>query len=189
FTETAARIEKDGIALPAWIGEMKKAGVASFYKGDEVWDPTQARYVPRGADPRTATFEILRRGSGPVLQNDGAEAWDLDDGVLGVTFKTKANSIDPDVIKMLHEATARAERDFAAMVVSNSGEHFCVGANLALVLMGAMNDEYGQIREMAKGYQYATQRMKYATVPVVAAPYGYTFGGGLELCFGSAAVT
>jgi len=188
FTETLARMEKDGTKIPASIQKMKAAGATSFYKGEQIWDLAQGKYVARHIDPRNATFEILKKGNAPVLSNDGADAWDLGDGVLGVTFKTKANSIDPDVIQMLHDATVRAEQDFKALVISNSGEHFCVGANLMLVLMAARNDEYGQIRELVKGYQDATQRMKYARVPVVAAPYGYTFGGGLELCMGSAAV-
>jgi 3-hydroxyacyl-CoA dehydrogenase len=123
-----------------------------------------------------------------VLKNSGAEAWDLGEGVLGLTFKTKANSIDSDVIKMIHDATARAEQDFQSMVIWNQGEFFCVGANLFAVLMAAGQKQWDQLREMIKGYQYATQRMKYATVPVVAAPYNMTLGGGLELCFGSDAV-
>jgi 3-hydroxyacyl-CoA dehydrogenase len=118
-----------------------------------------------------------------VLKNDGAEAWDLGDGVLGLTFKTKSNSIDPDVIGMLTQATERAEKDFRGMVIANEGEHFCVGANLFLVVMAAQQKAWDQIGTMVRGYQAATQRIKYATVPVVAAPYGMTLGGGLELCF------
>jgi 3-hydroxyacyl-CoA dehydrogenase len=74
------------------------------------------------------------------------------------------------------------------MVIWNQGEFFCVGANLFAVVMAAGQKQWDQLREMIRGYQYATQRMKYATVPVVAAPYNMTLGGGLELCFGSDAV-
>jgi len=188
FSETLARMEKDGIQLPASIAKMKAAGATSFYKGEQIWDLSAGKYVARKIDPRNASFDALKKGSAPLLANDGAEAWDLGDGILGVTFKTKANSIDPDVIQMLHDAVALAERDFKGMVISNRGEHFCVGANLMLVMMATQNDAYDQIRTMVKGYQDATQRMKYSRVPVVAAPYGYTFGGGLELCMGSSAV-
>jgi 3-hydroxyacyl-CoA dehydrogenase len=123
-----------------------------------------------------------------VLKNAGAEAWDLGDGVLGVTFKTKANSIDADVIKMLHEAVAKAEADFRGLLVYNTGEFFCVGANLFGVVMASQQKQWDGLREMIHGYQYATQRMKYAQVPVVAAPYNMTLGGGLELCLGADAV-
>ena len=40
------------------------------------------KYVARKEDPRYATLTILRQGKAPVLKNDGAEAWDLGDGVL-----------------------------------------------------------------------------------------------------------
>ena len=185
FVETADAIEKAGQKLPESIHKMKSSGATSFYKGDEVYSLTQGNYVPQKRDPRYATLAQTRKGSAPVLKNDGAEAWDLGDGVLGLTFKTKANSIDPDVIAMLGQAADRAEQDFRALVVANQGEHFCVGANLLLVVMAASQQQWDQIRDMVKGYQYATQRLKYCRVPVVAAPYGMTLGGGLELCFGA----
>jgi 3-hydroxyacyl-CoA dehydrogenase len=184
FAETYARMKQEGVALPASIDKMAASGAKSFYDGAKVYDLARGEYVARTVDPREATLEIMRRGGAPVLKNNGAEAWDLGDGVLGVTLKTKANSIDADVIKMLHDATERAERDFRGMLVYNTGEFFCVGANLFAVVMAAGQKQWDGLREMAKGYQYATQRLKYASVPVVAAPYNMTLGGGLELCFG-----
>jgi 3-hydroxyacyl-CoA dehydrogenase len=168
---TIERMKKDGLALPANIGETLKKTLGK-----------------RAPDPRTATLTVLREGGAPVLKNDGAEAWDLGDGVLGLTFKTKANSIDPDVIKMIHGSVARAESDFRAMVVANEGEHFCVGANLFLVVMAAGQKQWDQIRELVGGFQAACQRMKYASVPVVAAPFGMALGGGLEVCLGADSV-
>jgi 3-hydroxyacyl-CoA dehydrogenase len=185
FAETTDRMAKDGVKLPASIERMRAAGATAFYKDGEVWDLAKGAYVKREVDPRVATFEILKKGAAPVLKNDGAEAWDLGDGVLGLTFKTKANSIDPDVISMIGRAVERAEQDFEGMIVSNGGEHFCVGANLFLVVMAAGSQQWDDIRKMVKGYQDATQRMKYARVPVVVCPYGMTLGGGLELCLGA----
>src|SRR5262249_44087432 len=89
---------------------------------------------------------------------------------------------------MLGQAAERAERDFRGLIVSNTGEHFSVGANLLLVVMAASQKQWDDIRSLVKGYQYATQRLKYASVPVVAAPFGMTLGGGLELCFGATSV-
>lgn len=188
FVETYDRMKKDGVALPAWVDKMKAANATAFYGEGKLWDPIRGEFAPRKLDAREITWEVMRKGGAPVLKNAGAEAWDLGDGVLGLTFKTKANSIDSDVIKMIHDATARAEQDFASMVIWNQGEFFCVGANLFAVVMAAGAKQWDQLREMIRGYQYATQRMKYATVPVVAAPYNMTLGGGLELCFGSDAV-
>ena len=188
FATATDRMKADGVALPAWVDKMRAANAAGFYDGTRVWDPQRGDYAPRALDAREAPFEILRKGGAPVLKNAGAEAWDLGDGVLGLTFKSKANSIDADVIKMIHDATAEAERNFRAMVIYNQGEFFCVGANLFAVVVAAGQKQWDGLREMIRGYQYATQRMKYASVPVVAAPYNMTLGGGLELCMGCDAV-
>jgi 3-hydroxyacyl-CoA dehydrogenase len=168
FAETAARMEKEGIKLPAWVRTRKP------------------RVAPRSSPPPPSPPPPSPPP--PVLKNDGAEARDLGDGILGVTFKTKANSLDPDVIALLGQAADRAERDFRGIVVANQGEHFSVGANLLLVVMAASQGQWDQIREMVKSFQETMQRLKYARVPVVAAPFGMTVGGGLELCFACAEV-
>jgi 3-hydroxyacyl-CoA dehydrogenase len=175
FGETFDRMKADGLALPSWVERGRAANATSFDREDK-------------KDPREATIEIMRKGEAPVLKNNGAEAWDVGDDVLALTFKTKANSIDADVIQMIHESVARAEKDFRAMIVWNQGEFFCVGANAFTIVVAANQKQWDGIRGAVKAYQDATQRLKYASVPVVAAPYNMTLGGGLELCFGCAGV-
>ncbi|HSQ62917.1 MAG TPA: 3-hydroxyacyl-CoA dehydrogenase/enoyl-CoA hydratase family protein [Polyangiaceae bacterium] len=188
FVETVDRMKKDGISLPPAIEKMRASGATAFYKGDEVYDLKKGAYVKRHVDPRNATFEILKRGTAAVASNAGAEAWDLGDGVLGVRFKTYVNAIDDDVVAMLHTAVGRAETDFRAMVISNTGPHFCVGANLMKVMQVVMAGGWDDLRKIVKDLQDASQRMKYSRVPVVAAPYGMALGGGLEVCLGADAV-
>ncbi len=189
FEAVVDRMKKEGVALPASIDRMRASGAKSFYTADgRVYDLLKGDYRNRAVDPRTATLTVLRKGGSPVLKNESAEAWDLGDGVLGLTFKSKANSIDADVIQMIGDATARAETDFRAMVVANQGEHFCVGANLFQVVLAANQGQWDELRKMVAAIQVACQRMKYASVPVVAAPYGMTLGGGLEVCLGAGAV-
>jgi 3-hydroxyacyl-CoA dehydrogenase len=189
FVAVCDRMKKDGIALPPTVEKMRASGATAFYTDDgRVFDLLRGEYRKLAVDPRNATLTVLRRGQAPVLKNDGAEAWDLGDGVLGLTFKTKANSIDVDVIHLIGASVEKAETDFRAMVIANQGEHFCVGANLFLVAMAAGQKQWDQIRDIVRGFQGANQRMKYARVPVVAAPYGMTLGGGLELCLGAGSV-
>ncbi len=182
--DTIARMKKDGIALPAWIDKVGDR----FYDGNKIFDPMKGDYRARVTDPREITWEVMRKGTAPVIGNRGAEAWDLGDGVLGFTFKSDFNSIDDNVIGMIHQAVDRAERDFRAMIIYNHGDNFCVGANLFAVVMAAGQKQWDQLRKMIHDYQYGTQRLKYSTIPVVAAPYAGTMGGGLELCMGSDAV-
>ena len=183
--ETAARMKKDGIAVAPTVTRMLERGIDSFY-GDagRVYDLAAQSYRTMERDPREVTLTVLRHGDAPVLANAGAEAWDAGDGILCLTFKSKANSIDPDVTRMLYDAVARAERDFRALLIANQGDHFSVGANLFLVAMAAGQKQWDPLREMVALFQNAIQRLKYASVPVVAAPYGMTLGGGLELCLG-----
>ncbi len=189
FKETYERMKGDGLTIPAQIDKMVQAGAASFYTDDgKMFDLLKGEYVARDIDPRNATLEVLRRGEAPVFTNRGADAWDLGDGILGLTYKTKANSLDDHVINALSECVDVAERDFRGLLIYNEGPHFSVGANLMTVAMAAQQKAWDQIRGTVQQLQDATQKMKYSTVPVVAAPYGMAVGGGLEVCLACDAV-
>jgi 3-hydroxyacyl-CoA dehydrogenase len=188
FEETTERMKKEGIDLPESIDEMLAAGAKSFYEDGKVWSLTKNEYVDLDQDPREVSLAHVRVGDKPVLGNGSAEAWDLGDGVLGLTFKSKANSLDDGIIKLIPEAVAKAESDFQGMLLFNEGEHFSVGANLFGVVMAANQGQWDQLRDMIAGLQSGLQQMKYAKVPVVAAPYGMALGGGLEVCLACDAV-
>lgn len=189
FAETTDRMLKEGVALPATIKKMRDSGAKSFYREDgAVYDLDKGDYVPRAADARYATFDILKKGNAPVLENTGAVAWDLGDGILGFQYKTKMNSLDGDVIGLLNDTIARAEQDFRGVVISNEGDNFSVGANLFLIVMTAMQKQYDQLTTIVKNLQDTVQRMRYSRVPVVAAPFGMTLGGGLEICLAADSV-
>ena len=188
FEETAKRLESDGVMLPEGIQKMRERGASGFYQGDRVFDLLKGEYVERVVDARDATLPQLRRGASPVLANAAAEAWDLGDGVLGLTMKTKANTLDGDVFQMLGDALAEAETNFEGMLIVNEGTNFCVGANLMFVVMAAMQKQFDQIESIVAAFQQSMLRIKHAQVPVVAAPFGMTLGGGLEICLGSSGV-
>jgi 3-hydroxyacyl-CoA dehydrogenase len=188
FSAVLARLEADGLTVPDNVKRMKAAGATGFYVDGQVFELAAGKYLKRQVDARALPLSRVRRGSKPVLENAGASAWDLGDGLLGVTHASKANSIDPDVIAMLGDAVERAERDFRAMLIVNEGDHFSVGANLFGVVVAAQQKQWDMLEQMIHALQQAGQRMKYAKVPVVAAPYGMTVGGGLEVCLAADAV-
>ncbi|MFK7986538.1 MAG: 3-hydroxyacyl-CoA dehydrogenase/enoyl-CoA hydratase family protein [Sandaracinaceae bacterium] len=189
FAETTDRMLKDGIALPDSVLKMKEAGAPGFYREDgAVYDLTKGDYVTQAADPRELDWAVITESKSTVLQTDGGKAFDMGDGVLGVTFTTPHNTIDTGSVNILWEAAEEAEKNFESIVIWNTGPNFCVGANLGAVVMAAMNNQFDAIGELVDRYQQATQRLKYAHVPVVGAPFGMTLGGGLELCFGCDAV-
>jgi 3-hydroxyacyl-CoA dehydrogenase len=188
FGETLARMKADGLALPEWVDKMAAAGATSFYRQGSVWDPASGGHRQRERDVRTVTLAAARRGGAPILKNNGGQLWDIGDGACALTLATKANSVDADVIDLLWKSTETAERDFKALVLFNEGEHFSVGANLFAVVMAANQKNWDALRQMIQRFQGANQRMKYASVPVVAAPYGMALGGGLEMCLGATAI-
>ena len=189
FAETTQRMLDDGIALPESVVKMKESGAAGFYREDgAVYDLAKGDYVSRKSDARTVGWAPRTEGKTPVLKIDGGVAYDLGDGVLGVQFKTPHNTIDTGSVQILWDAADEAEKNFESIVIFNEGANFCVGANLGSVVMAAMNKQFDDLAKLIDRYQHATQRLKYAHVPVVAAPFGMTLGGGLELCFGCDAV-
>src|SRR5690606_19557984 len=60
--------------------------------------------------------------------------------------------------------------------------NFSVGANLAMIFMYAVEQEYDELNMAIKMFQNTMMRIRYSGIPVVAAPHGMTLGGGCEIC-------
>jgi 3-hydroxyacyl-CoA dehydrogenase len=182
--ESVARMRKDGIALPAWVTALAESG-GSFYSGGAKeprffeYKTGQARPVPFG--PKEIRIAALKEAGKVVKENFGASLVDLGDGALCVEVHTKMNTLDPDVIGMLSEAVDVAEHGFEALVLGNDGEHFGAGANLMLIMMAAQQKAWDQVEKIIVGLQQSLQKLRYARVPVVAAPFQYTLGGAAEV--------
>ena len=115
-----------------------------------------------------------------VEKNANCSLIDLGDGVFGFEFHSKMNSISGDILAMTHKAIRRAEGEGVGLVVGNQGANFSVGANLMMLAVALAEGAYEDIDLMVRAFQKATMAVKYAKVPVVAAPFGMTLGGGCE---------
>lgn len=120
-----------------------------------------------------------------IEKNDGASLVDLGDGVFCVEFHTKMNAVDEDILTMLQRGVEYTEKNGAGMVITNDAVNFCVGANLMLILIAAQQKEWEQINHVIGEFQVAVQKIRFSKKPVVAAPFGFTFGGGCEFCLAS----
>ncbi len=168
---------KDIDAAP-WVREMLDAGNETFYRDGSVYDPASKSYVPIPKDPR----QISLKDCPVVKENKGASLRDLGDGVLCLEFHTKMNTLDGDIRAMLIASVEELEQgDWVGLVIGNEGQDFCVGANLAGGLAGDPADA-------VKSMQDALMRVRFATKPVVAAPFGRTLGGGVEVCMAASRV-
>jgi 3-hydroxyacyl-CoA dehydrogenase len=133
------------------------------------------------ASPPPTLLGVAKATRGVVRRNAGASLVDLGDGVLAVEFHSKMNAIGGDTIQMLQAGVKEAAANFAALVVGNDGIHFSAGANLMLLLLEAQEENWDEVDMMIRAFQGATMALKYADVPVVAAPAGLVLGGGCEI--------
>ena len=187
--ETVERMRRDGIAVPENVERMLASGATSFYAAADRDGEPHTRYFDLAAgayaelEPRPGVLPLAewKRARGVVQQNAGASLVDLGDGVLCLEFHSKMNALADDFVRMLYAGMDAASRNFQAMVVANDGENFSVGANLMLVLLAAQDAEWDELDAAVRRFQNAVMGMKYAPFPVVAAPFGMTLGGGLEV--------
>jgi 3-hydroxyacyl-CoA dehydrogenase len=184
--DTVERMRRDGLSVPEWVERMLAAGQKSFYQGGAAqpsyFDVRSGAPAPVPIDPKQLRLDALKATTKAVVkENLGASLVDLGDGVLCLEVHTKMNTLDSDVIAMMNAAVDTAEAGFEALVLGNDGEHFGAGANLMLIAMGAQQKEWGQIEAIIRALQQAVQRLRYARVPVVAAPFQYTLGGVAEV--------
>lgn len=177
-------IKAEGLKPAAWVQEMQAAGITSFYA---VKDGSSYYYdIPKKAAekiPGQDAFIILDniRKTKEVFKNSGVVIEDLGDGILNVEFQSKMNSIGGDVLAGLNKGIDLAEKDFQGLVVGNQAANFSVGANIGMIFMMAVEQEYDELNMAIKMFQDTMMRMRYSSIPTIAAPHGMALGGGCEL--------
>src|SRR5207244_782462 len=122
----------------------------------------------------------LKAAGRTVMDSPEASLIDLSDGAACLEFHTKMNTYDPALCAFAKAAQERAERDFAALVIGNQGPHFSAGYNLRLFLAAMETQDWNAIDRMLHDVQSLFMGWKYAPIPVIAAPHGYTLGAGCE---------
>jgi 3-hydroxyacyl-CoA dehydrogenase len=166
----AIRTTTTGADVPPPVQAILDTGGNRFRSGD----------VPPAA-PDLQILKSAKDRNRVVRRNAGASLVDLDDGVLALEFHSKMNTIGGDTVQMVHAGVKEATQNFAALVVGNDAPNFSAGANLMLVLLEAQEGNWDDIDLMVRGFQDATQALRYADVPVIVAPAGLTIGGGCEI--------
>lgn len=177
-------MKAEGLAPAAWVTEMIASGNKSFYTVKE--GTTHYYNIASKAQvkiPGQDAFIILNniRESKKVWSNSEAIVQDLGDGILNLEFQSKMNSIGGGVIQGINKAIELAEKDYRGLVIGNQAANFSVGANLAMIFMMAVEQEYDELNMAIKMFQDTMMRVRYSGIPVIAAPHGMTLGGGCEL--------
>jgi len=177
-------MKAEGYEPAAWVTEMLASGNKSFYTIKDGatyfydWASKSQKKVP-GQD----AFIILNniRESKKVWSNSGAVIHDLGDGILNLEFQSKMNTIGGDVLQGINKAIDLAEKEYSGLVIGNQGANFSVGANIGMIFMMAVEQEYDELNMAIKLFQDTMMRVRYSGIPVVVAPHGMTLGGGCEM--------
>jgi 3-hydroxyacyl-CoA dehydrogenase len=177
-------MKAEGLEAASWVNDMLAAGSSSFYEVKEgatfFYDiPSKTQTKKPGQD----SFIILDniRKQTEVFKNSGVSVQDLGDGILNVEFRSKMNSIGGDVLAGINTAIDMAEKDFDGLVIGNQGANFSVGANIGMIFMMAVEQEYDELNMAIKYFQDTVMRLRYSSIPTVMAPHGMTLGGGCEM--------
>ncbi len=185
---TVKAMEEAGKKPAQWVYDMLDTGITSFYKVEKgmlyCYDiPSKSYKVIPGQEGRLS-LEVLRQ-TNVLWENNDLTIFDLGDGVINAEFHTKMNTIGAGILEGLNKAVDMAEADYKALVISNEGDHFSAGANVGMIYMLAIEQEWEELDLAVQWFQKTMMRMRYSSIPVIAAPHGMALGGGCELCMHS----
>ncbi|APZ44809.1 3-hydroxyacyl-CoA dehydrogenase [Polaribacter reichenbachii] len=177
-------MKTEGQEPATWVTEMLAAGSTSFYSVKEgatyFYDiPSKSQTKKPGQD----SFIILDniRKSNEVWKNSGAVIEDLGDGILNLEFQSKMNTIGGDVLAAINKAIDLAEKNYQGLIIGNQAANFSVGANIGMIFMMAVEQEYDELNYAIKYFQDTMMRMRYSAIPTISAPHGMALGGGCEI--------
>ncbi len=182
-------MKASGLEPASWVEDMLKAGFETFYKVEngvrKVYDPQTKKYV---SIPGTEGMIILDnfRANKPVWSNSGSTLHDIGDGVLCLEFQTKMNAIGSEVLEGMNKSCEIAEsQGWKGLVIGNDAPNFSAGANLMMIFMLAVEQEFDELDMAVRMFQQSTSRLRFSGIPVVSAPHGLALGGGCETCLHS----
>lgn len=182
--ETSDQMKATNHAPAQWIDDMIASGASSFYKVENgikrYFDQQSKTYKDLPNQQHCITLDNLRK-SKTVWKNSGCSLIDIGDGILNLEFHTKMNTIGGEVVEGVLKSIDIAEKDFRGLVIANEGANFSAGANLALIYMMALEQEYDEIDMAIRMFQKMNMRVRYSNIPVVVAPHALTLGGGCEM--------
>lgn len=183
--KTVEQMEAAGNKPNQWVYDMLDSGAESFYKVDagqkQYYDIDSKKYVNIPGTEEFIILENLKESGKEIWSNAEAGIIDLGDGIINVEFRSKSNTLGGGVVEAINKGISLAEEQYRGVVISNEGSNFSLGANLGMVFMFAIEQEYDELDFMIRQFQQTMMRVRYSAVPVVVAPHNMALGGGCEL--------
>jgi 3-hydroxyacyl-CoA dehydrogenase len=183
--DTVKAMEASGNKPAQWVYDMLEAGAQSFYKvenGNRLYYDIPSKSYK--IIPGTEQFILLDniRSTHTIWKNSGTTITDIGDGIINLEFHTKMNTIGGEVIEGINKAITLAEASYKGLVISNEGANFSAGANVGMIFMLAVDQEFDELNMVIKAFQNTMMRVRYSSIPVVVAPHQMALGGGCEIC-------
>ena len=181
--KTTEAMKAAGFKVAPWVEEMLAAGATSFYKVENgkrlYYDVSSKSYK---AMPGGDAFIVMKNFAGEtVWKNSACRTYHLGDDVLGLEWYTKMGSIGGEVLEGIQKSIALAEDKYKGLVIANEGTNFSAGANVAMIFMLAIEQDYDEIDMAIRMFQNTMMRCRYSAIPVVVAPHGLALGGACEM--------
>lgn len=177
-------LEASGGKVGAWVNDMKAKGNSTFYKTEKgsklYFDQNSSTYKVIPGTENLVLLDALREDN-TIWKNADTTVVDLGDGILNLEFHTKMNTIGGGVIDGINKAIDLAESDYRGLVISNTGDNFSAGANVAMIFMMAIEQDFDELNFSVKAFQDTMMRVRYSNVPVIVAPHNMALGGGCEM--------
>ncbi len=177
-------MKAEGKEPASWVTEMLAKGETSFYSVKEgatfYYDIPAKSHIKKPGQDSFIILDNIRK-TNEVWKNSGAVIEDIGDGILNLEFQSKMNTIGADVLTAINKAIDLAETNYQGLVVGNQAANFSVGANIGMIFMMAVEQEYDELNYAIKYFQDTMMRMRYSSIPTIAAPHGMALGGGCEI--------
>jgi 3-hydroxyacyl-CoA dehydrogenase len=181
--KTVAAMKAAGHAVAPWVDTMLANGITSFYKVENgkklCYDVASGAYkqLPGG----DAFLVLKNKADKLVWKNSACRLYDIGDGVAGFEWNSKMNSIGGEVLEGLNKAISLSEEKFNGLVIANEGPNFSAGANVGMIFMLAIEQEYDELDMAIRMFQNTMMRVRYSSIPVAVAPHALTLGGACEM--------
>ncbi|MFN5642431.1 MAG: 3-hydroxyacyl-CoA dehydrogenase/enoyl-CoA hydratase family protein [Sphingobacteriales bacterium] len=183
---TTGQMKKAGYAVAPWVDDMIAKGITSFYKIENGvkygYSPSTGGYVSTIAPGQESAFIVMKNFAGQSLwKNSACHTYHLGDDVIGLEWHTKMGSIGGEVLEGIQKSIALAEEKYKGLVIANDTQNFSAGANVGMIFMLAIEQEFDELDMAIRAFQNTMTRARFSSVPVIVAPHALTLGGACEL--------
>ncbi len=172
-----------GYSVAAWVETMLSNGIKTFYKTENgkryCYDVVSGSYKTIAGGE---AFLVMRNFENEIIwKNSACRTYHLGNDVLGLEWYTKMGSIGGEVLEGIQKSIALAEEKYKGLVIANEGQNFSAGANVGMIFMLALEQDFDEIDMAVRQFQNTMMRVRYSSIPVVVAPHGLALGGACEM--------